>query len=61
MEYLSFVLILACGAFIGFIFGCAARPAETGEESDFDGGFRAEHPRVTTIIYSPHVQQKDSQ
>ena len=26
---------------------------------EFDGGFRHEHPRVTTTIYSQHIKNED--
>jgi uncharacterized membrane protein YphA (DoxX/SURF4 family) len=26
---------------------------------EFDGGFRHNHPRVTTTIYSKHINEKD--
>lgn len=51
-------------AVIAFLIGLALamyrKRRRTPQEPEFDGGFRHQHPRVTTIIYSKNVLHKDT-
>jgi hypothetical protein len=48
---------------IAFLIVCAVhvyiREHRRERQDEFDGGFRHDHPRVTTTIYSKHVKQRD--
>jgi hypothetical protein len=44
---------------VAIAFHIYRRERRLNRMDDFDGGWRQDHPRVTTIIYSKHIKQKE--
>lgn len=53
-------LIVVTALVIGLALWRYARRRKSPVVPDFDGGFRHQHPRVTTIIYSKDVHHKNT-
>lgn len=57
-EALLLSMIFACGVFAGFICGTVIVTRRPARE-EFDGGFKHDHPRVMTKIWSRDINSED--
>jgi hypothetical protein len=57
---MNVIAVTALAFLIGLALAIYTRRRKQPKVPEFDGGFRHNNPaRVTTIIYSSHVKQKD--
>ena len=58
-DFIFMSMIFSCGTFVGLVAG--AFFAASRDADDFDGGFTQNNPPpARTIIYSKHVEEKDT-